>query len=136
MSTPNKPFDAEKLAPPKALVVEDNMLVAETIADGLEVLGYSPVETVSTVKGALDSVADEPIELAVLETDVRGHSTEAVLEALDAKDVAHVIASTESCDALSTEGTYLQKPFSFFQLKNAVAKAARQVSQRISNRKR
>lgn len=134
MNTQNKPSDGEKIAPPEALVVEDNMLVAETIADGLEALGYSPVKTVSTVKSALDVVGNEPIDLAVLETDVRGHSTETVIEALDAKGIAHVVASSDGRNPLSSQAPYLQKPFSFSQLKSAVTKALKQASAHLLNR--
>ncbi|WP_458070861.1 hypothetical protein [Rhodanobacter sp. BL-MT-08] len=135
MSSPDKPSNGEKRPPPEALVVvEDNVLVAETIADGLEALGYSPVETVSTVKGALDAVRNNPIDLAVLETDVRGHSTEAVLEALDARDIAHVVASTDDRNTLPSKAPYLLKPFSFYQLKNVVTKALKQASARLPKR--
>jgi len=121
-------------APPSALVVEDNTLVAETIADGLSVMGYARVETVSSVKAALKVIGEENIDLAVLETDVRGHSTEPVLDALDATDVAHVVASSDGCNPLPGHAPYLQKPFGLSQLKSAVSQARNQASVRSWNR--
>jgi DNA-binding response OmpR family regulator len=132
--TSNLPPTQEANAPPVALIVEDNHLVAETLADGLSALGYASVETVSTVKGALDAVGNENVALAVLETDVRGHSTEPVLDALDASDVAHVVASSDGCNPLPGHAPYLQKPFGFSQLKSAVDQAREQASIRSWNR--
>lgn len=100
MITTNPPPSQETNAPPVALIVEDNHLVAETLADGLTTLGYAVVETTNTVKGALDAVSGKNVVLAVLETDVRGQSTEPVLEALDESDVAHVVASSDGCNPL------------------------------------
>jgi CheY-like chemotaxis protein len=120
--------------PQSALVVEDNRLVAETIADGLSAMGYFPVETVSSVNEALEAVDNENIFLAVVETDVGGDSTEPVLNALDAKDVAHVVASWDGCKPLPGHAPYLQKPFGFHQLKSAVEQATHQASIRSWNR--
>jgi CheY-like chemotaxis protein len=119
----NKPLNPHGDVSPSALVVEDNALVAETIAEGLTAIGYASVETVSSVNAALDALNTENIDLAVVETDVRGHSTESVLDALDAKDVAHVVASSEGCNPLPGHAPYLQKPFGFDQLKSAVDQA-------------
>lgn len=130
----NKPFGQQEDASPSALVVEDNSLVAETIADGLTAIGYTSVETVGSLKAALDAVNSENIDLAVIETDVRGHSTEPVLNALDAKDVAHVVASSHGCNPLPGHAPYLQKPFGLNQLKSAVDQARHQASIRSWNR--
>lgn len=132
--TTNQHSGPQTNAPPSALVVEDNLLVAETIADGLSAIGYAPVETVGSVKAALDAVDEENIDLAVLETDVRGHSAEPVLDALDAKGVAHIVASTDGCNPLPGHAPYLQKPFGFSQLKSAVDQAREQAAVRSWNR--
>jgi len=119
---------------PSALVVEDNTMVAETIADGLSAMGYASVETVSSVKAALNAVGEEDIDLAVLETEVRGKSTESVLVALDATDIAHVVTSTDGCNSLPGHAPYLQKPFGLSQLRSAVSQARDQASVRSWNR--
>ena len=117
-----------------ALVVESNKLVAETIVDALSDIGYEPVETASSIQAALDIVDEENIDLAILETDVRGHSTEPVLIALDAKDIAHVVASSEGCVQLPWRAPYLQKPFGLSELKAAVSHAHALASVRSWNR--
>ncbi|MBB6245135.1 hypothetical protein [Rhodanobacter sp. A1T4] len=134
MTTTNQQPDPGANAPLKALVVEDNPLVAETIADGLSAIGYAPVESVSSVKSALNAVNDQDVDLAVLETDVRGHSTEPVLDALDSKDIAHIVASSDGCNPLPGHAPYLQKPFGFSQLKSAVDQAREQASVRSWDR--
>ena len=132
--TTDKSLIRQELPPHAALVVEDNLLVAEAIADGLVAIGYATVATAGSVNAALDVVDREDIELAVIETDVRGDSTEPVLNALDAKDVAHVVASSHGCNPLPGHAPYLQKPFGFNQLKSAVDQARHQASIRSWNR--
>lgn len=120
--------------PQAALVVEDNLLVAETIADGLNAIGCAPVECVTSVNAALKAVNDHAVDIAVLETDVKGQSTEPVLDALDSKDIAHVVASLDGCNPLPGHAPYLQKPFGFSELKTAVSQARQQASVRSWNR--
>ena len=127
--------DESKTLQPQALVVEDNTLVAETIADGLSTLGYAPIEIVSTANAALEAVLNEDVNLAVLETAVRGHSTEVVMEALDSKDIAHVVTYSDSCHRAPGHAPYLRKPFGFCQLKDAVTQAIEQASVRSWNRR-
>jgi DNA-binding response OmpR family regulator len=118
-----------------ALVVEDDSLLAETIADGLEELGCSPVLRVTSITSALKVIENDDIRLAVVDTEVRGLSTEPVLERLDASDVAHVVASYDNCKSLPGHAPYLQKPFGFFQLKVAVMHAREMASVRAWSRK-
>lgn len=132
--TANRPLGQQEDVSPSALVVEDNALVAEAIADGLTAIGYATVETAGSVSAALYAVDKENIELAVIETDVRGDSTEPVLNALDAKDVAHVVASSNGCNPLPGHAPYLQKPFGLNQLKSAVDQARHLASIRSWNR--
>ena len=119
--------------PEAALVVEDNALVAETIADGLTAMGCESVECVTSVRAALNAVSHHDVDIAVVETDVRGQSTEPVLDALDAKDVAHVIASHDACNRLPGNAPYLQKPFGFVELRDAVSQAQQLASIRSWN---
>ena len=130
----NKSSIRQEQVPHAALVVEDNLLVAEAIADGLTAIGYNSVETAGSVNAALDVVDKENIELAVIETDVRGASTEPVLNALDGKDVAHVVASSYGCNPLPGHAPYLQKPFGLNQLRSAVDQARHLASIRSWNR--
>jgi DNA-binding response OmpR family regulator len=130
----DKRSSPETIETPSALVVVDNPLLAETVADGLSAIGYAAVKSVDSVKAALDAVDGENIDLAVLETDVRGHSTEPVLVALNSKDIAHVVASFDGCNSLPGQAPYLQKPFGFSQLKSAVSQAREQASVRSWNR--
>jgi hypothetical protein len=51
-----------------------------TAADGLGVLGYPNVEKANSVEQA-------PFVIALVETSVRKHSTEPVIEALEAKEI-------------------------------------------------
>lgn len=134
--TGNIPLPEEGHQAPSALVVEDNPFVAETIADGLHKIGYGSVETVSSVDAALNTVSEEKLDVAVVEIDVKGGSTEPVLDALDAKNVAHVVASCHPCNPLPGDAPYLQKPFGLGELRSAVDQARYQASIRSWKRLR
>lgn len=134
MSIANVQEGDDSTPPQVALIVEDNALVAETIADGLIAIGCESVECVSSVNAALKAVDNHDVDIAVVETDVRGQSTEPVLAALDAKDIAHVVASLDGCNPLPGHAPYLQKPFGFAELKAAVGQAREQASVRLWNR--
>jgi DNA-binding NtrC family response regulator len=120
--------------PPTALVVEENALLAETIADGLGRLVSTPVASVTSISAALDVIETQDVQMAVVDTSVRGQSTEVVLNLLDATDIPHVVASFDGCIRLPGHAPYLQKPFSFYQLKAAVAQAREQAAVRSWNR--
>ncbi|MBB6186195.1 hypothetical protein [Rhodanobacter sp. MP7CTX1] len=130
MNTVILPAGSGDEPPHSALVVEDNKLVAETIADGLTAMGCESVECVTSVKAALKAVDEHDVDIAVVEAKVRGQSTEPVLDALNANDVAHVVASHEAPNPLPQHAPYLQKPFGLPALKDAVSRAQQLMSVR------
>jgi len=119
-----------------ALVVEDNALVAETIADGLGELGYSTVKTVGSVEKAINVVSRDLVDMAIVETSVGSRSTQPVLDALGANNTAHVVVATSTWfGSRPTNVPYLEKPFGFYQLRTAVNDARDQASIRSRNRR-
>ncbi len=82
-----------KLAGRRVLVVEDETLVAMLVEDTLldaEALVIGPVATVAE---ALALLAREPPDLAVLDLNLAGETSEPVADALRARGVPFVVAS-------------------------------------------
>lgn len=64
------------------LVVEDERLLALDVQDSLEALGCTVVGPVATVAAALEQVAQDPPDAAVLDVHLVGGTTEPVAVAL------------------------------------------------------
>ena len=77
----------------RVLIVEDEMLVATELAQMVSDAGYTPVGPVSTVLKALEIIADEPLDAALLDYRLVGETSVPVSEALEAKRVPFAIAS-------------------------------------------
>src|SRR5215831_20074134 len=77
----------------RVLIIEDEMLVATELAQMVSDAGYTPVGPVSTVLKALEIIADEPLDAALLDYRLVGETSVPVSEALEAKRVPFAIAS-------------------------------------------
>jgi DNA-binding NarL/FixJ family response regulator len=75
------------------LIVEDEYLLAQEMADYFENLGTEIVGPVGTVARALDLIASSHIQVAVLDVNLRDERVYPVAEALTLKQIPFVFAS-------------------------------------------
>lgn len=102
----------------RALVVEDNMIIAMNAAQSLRRLGAEDVVIAATPDRAL-SVLDEgtPISFAVLDQDLNGLSSEPVAAQLEGAGVPFVMASglvpgAEEVGGVFGRAVWIEKPYS------------------------
>jgi CheY-like chemotaxis protein len=77
----------------RILVVEDEYLLADALADALAALGAQVVGPVGGLAEALDLVAGAAIDGAVLDINLRGEMVFPLAEALAARGVPYVFAT-------------------------------------------
>jgi CheY-like chemotaxis protein len=85
--------DAHILNGARLLIVEDEYLLAQEMADYFENLGTEIVGPVGTVARALDLIASSRIQAAVLDVNLRDERVYPVAEALTLKQIPFVFAS-------------------------------------------
>ena len=73
---------SEKVRPTRALLVEDGMIIALDTEECLNQLGVDEVVIESNVNGALQRLRDESFDLAILDYNLGGESSERVAEKL------------------------------------------------------
>lgn len=79
--------------PRTALVVEDNMLIAMEAEEILRELGYADCHVCSSVRGALQIIADHTINFALLDIDLGNETCEEIATSLLARGVPFLFAS-------------------------------------------
>ena len=77
----------------RVLVVEDEYLVAERIKEIVESTGAEVLGPVPTLAGALDYVAGEAIDVALVDMYLRDNFADELIEQLVARDIPYVIVS-------------------------------------------
>jgi CheY-like chemotaxis protein len=110
----------------RVLVVEDEMMIAMLIEDMLEEFGCTLVGPATTVPRALDLIAKENVEIAVLDLNLDGQNTYAIADALRQKNVPFIFATGYGSTGLRQEygnRPVLQKPFQAQALESALARA-------------
>jgi DNA-binding LytR/AlgR family response regulator len=121
-------LDAQPLAGYRVLLVEDNFNIARALARALQVHGAVIVGPVGTVKDAMARVAaDEPIDGALLDINLRGEFAYKVADALQSKGVRVVFLT--GYDETSIPACYrhipcLQKPVNVSRLVWALREGA------------
>lgn len=78
------------------LVLEDQMLAAMDLQDGLQRSGAVSVDIAGTVETALALIGDRPPDVAVLDVDLDDATSLPVAEALDALDIPFVFLASEA----------------------------------------
>jgi len=78
---------------PRALVVEDELLIAMAMEDVLQDLGYEVVGPFSTVGQARGAAEGEPLDLGVLDMNLRGELVFPIAEALRRRGVPVVFCT-------------------------------------------
>jgi len=110
----------------KVLVVEDEMMIAMLIEDMLEELGCEPIGPASKAERALELLASETIEIALLDVNLDGQATDAVAHELQRKGIPFVFATGYGATGVPkqhNDRTVLQKPFQKTDLATALSAA-------------
>lgn len=85
---------AQRLRPGvRVLVVEDEFLLAQTVADILETAGCVVVGPVGTIEDALNLIAESGFDCAVVDANLHGQQSTPVLEAISARALPAAILS-------------------------------------------
>lgn len=77
----------------RALLVEDNTLIALSTAGWLEELGADDIVTVGTEEQALDSIRNARPDFALVDTHLGSQTSDAIVKELLTRDVPVVLAS-------------------------------------------
>ncbi|MBF0332779.1 MAG: response regulator [Alphaproteobacteria bacterium] len=110
----------------RILLIEDEFLVAAAVEATLAHLGYEVVGPASTVRAALNALAEEaPPDGAILDLNLRGESSLEVAEELNRQGIPFVFATGyEKDQAVGRRfpaAHWLRKPFTDVQIGDALA---------------
>lgn len=107
------------------LVIEDEMLVLLMIEDMLGDLGCQVVASAATTEQALDLIATQSFDGALLDMNLNGDKSDRVAQALAAHGVPFIFCSGSSALDVAAEfqdRPFLRKPFGFAELAEALGK--------------
>jgi len=107
----------------KILVVEDEVLIAMVMADQLREAGFDVVEACSMVEAEAVIAGSLDLQLAILDLDLKGHSTAPLAAKLRSKGVPFMVCSgsqVEDVTGIFANVTTLSKPYQDAELLGAV----------------
>lgn len=108
----------------RALVVEDNFLIAQQTVQHLSDLGFQDVTLVSREEDALEQLQLADFDLAVIDANLRGAIANTLMGALSAGSVPFVVVSGYGRDAWARpadiDAPLLRKPVSKADLRGAI----------------
>jgi len=108
----------------RALVVEDNFVVARETKQWLKEIGFKHVATVSNIPHALKHLQENDYDFCLIDVNLRGSISEPVAKKLTELQIPFVFASgygsegKEMCD--SYEATLLTKPIDKAELSKII----------------
>ena len=108
------------------LVVEDEMLVVMMIEDMLSDLGCEAITTAATVDQALQHIENGVFDVAMLDMNLGGQSSETVADALASRSVPFIYSTGNSSGDMKLghrDRPVLRKPFKFKALEELLATA-------------
>jgi CheY-like chemotaxis protein len=108
---------------PKALIVDDEALVALSLEEMLREAGFEIAGSVGSLEKALATLEACPCDVAVLDVNLRGRSTEPVAAALRRRGTPFVVVSGYGRAQLSGQfgdAPLLSKPFQSDDLIRAI----------------
>jgi CheY-like chemotaxis protein len=124
MNTPES--ESGPLAGLKVMVVEDEAIISFLIEDMLLTLGCAAVVHAAAVKQALNVLAEQTPDAAVLDVNLAGENGYAVAESLEKQGVPFVFATGYGESGLPArwrERPVVQKPFTLETLESALRTA-------------
>jgi CheY-like chemotaxis protein len=122
----------------RILIVDDEVLVLMELADMLADLGHIVVASENRLESALAIARTEPIDMAILDINLRGLTSFPVAQVLRRRGVAVIFASGYGPSGLNEEfreAHFLSKPYCMDTLGAMVVKAHDAMSALPSNRK-
>lgn len=115
----------QRLAGKRVMIVEDHFYLAKQLAMLLGELGCDVIGPMPSVGAALEAAANEQIDAAVLDINVRGEPVFPVAERLHARDVPLIFATGYIGIDIPEEFRWaprLLKPFSVEELEDQLLK--------------
>jgi DNA-binding response OmpR family regulator len=109
----------------RVLIVEDQLLIALSVATLLEDAGYEPVGPASQVTTAIVIALKEPLDAALLDVDLEGQSSQPVAEILTRRRIPFAVVTSYERARLPTVmsgSPYIRKPFTDDEIKAVVAR--------------
>jgi CheY-like chemotaxis protein len=111
----------------RILIVEDEYLIALSLADGLESVGSVIVGPAPSVDKAIRHIESEPhIDVAVLDVNLGGERSFAVADMLVARKIPFIFTSGYEDDVLKTRYPQVKnclKPYQFRSMEEALVEA-------------
>jgi two-component SAPR family response regulator len=107
----------------RALVVEDDFLLCEALADSLLAMNYDVVSRVGTLSDGIKAVEASAVDLAVVDINLRGLEAFPLLDELSARRIPFVLATSSSRQDIPHRfAAYplVNKPYSRSQLNRAI----------------
>lgn len=77
----------------RVLVVEDEFVIADDLAESLRELGFAVVGPAATVGSALELIEREPVAAALLDANLRGEGSGPVAEELSNRAIPFVVVT-------------------------------------------
>lgn len=103
----------------RVLVVEDEPLIGLDIEDAVEALGHKVVGPIAELSAAMDRAADEVLDCAILDINIRGGSSYTVADLLLMRGIPLLFLSgygTQTLPERWRQEARLAKPFTGEQL--------------------
>ncbi len=107
----------------RILIVEDEPFIALTLEDMLDELGFALAGTVSQVSEALDLIAREPIDCALLDVNLGSDKIDPVADLLAARKCPFIFTTGYGRSGIPhahADRPVLQKPFRMDDLANVL----------------
>src|SRR5262249_4287076 len=114
--------DSQSLAGRHVLIAEDEYVIASTIARNLEQYGATVSGRVSPIDAAR-ALSERPIDIAILDINLRGHLVFPLVDILRARGVPVVFSTGYDSSVIPpayADAVYVAKPFTPEQLVKAV----------------
>lgn len=111
----------------RVFLIEDNAPLAVPTKRLLESEGIVVVAILTTVAAALKSLDEASVDVAVLDTNLKGESAEPVVDKLRAKGVPFVIISGYARDQIGAwrgDAPIVKKPFTIEELAHEIRRCA------------
>lgn len=107
----------------KALVVEDDGIVADLLAHMLQAIGYAEIHQAATVDEALKQIETAPPAIAILDVNLRGAPAHPVAVRLRGLGIPFVVATgfdPKKLPSTFSDAVILRKPFHRSDLEKAI----------------
>ncbi|WP_158884053.1 response regulator [Rhodanobacter sp. L36] len=111
----------------RVMVIEDDFLLAGTLADVLTRLGCKAGPCIGSFDQAMEAALDESCDLAVVDLDLRGMAAYPILDRLMQRGIPFIIATAltrRDIDARYACAPCVSKPYDIGELRQAVMLAS------------